>query len=216
MIRYINESMMIRKAVRQYRNWLWAIHDRKLNIHTGIVSNTTTYHCDIGALHRDSRIYEPADYSLLYKIFRIIKLTSDDKICDVGCGMGRIPCVAASLGVKHAYGIELDRDLADIAIENAENLRRPHSPITILVGDAALADYSEYSIIFLFNPFGATTMESVVSRIVRSLSTHPRRVRIVYYHPAENAVLARSGHFGLRRTIRSIAHKHVTEIWSTS
>ncbi len=83
-----------------------------------------------------------------------------DVFGDLGCGMGRIVCVAARKTVRKSIGVELLEPLCEIAHRNATLLRGRKASIQIVCGDATTVDLSEGTIYFMFNPFGARTSVS--------------------------------------------------------
>jgi len=133
--------------------------------------------------HTDSNPYQGADYRNIRRVVRVLTPDRDDLVYDLGCGKGRVVCVFARLPVRGVVGIDLDPALCDVARINAGCLRGRRSPVEIRCEDATLADLSDGTIYFMYNPFGANTMRTVLEKIKGSLSTNPRRVRIVYYNP---------------------------------
>lgn len=164
----------------------------------------------------DSRGYEPVDYWLLDGILKRLRLCQDDVLYDIGCGFGRVVCVAACKNLKSACGVELDATMAEIAMANAETLRRPHAPIRIVVGDAAKQDYCDGTVFVLFNPFGGRTMQAVLDRIEESLRIAPRVIRIAYYHPVEQQMFAECGWLTLENTWKSAWFRHPTQFWRSA
>jgi predicted RNA methylase len=127
--------------------------------------------------------YEAVDYVLLQQYMRPVRLTSNDVVFDVGCGMGRVLCLFARRDVRKCIGIEFDRELAQIAVSNSRSLRGRRAPVEIRCCDAIEADYSEGTVYWMFNPFGEATMRQVLSRIQQSLEKSPRRVQLAYINP---------------------------------
>jgi predicted RNA methylase len=109
--------------------------------------------------------------------------------CDLGCGMGRIVCVAARGPVRKCIGVELLEPLCEIARRNAASLRGRKATIQIVCGDATTVDLSEGTIYFMFNPFGADTLRDTLENIRGSLSQKPRAIKIAYYNAQFVAVL---------------------------
>jgi precorrin-6B methylase 2 len=137
--------------------------------------------------------YVPNSYLFLSALLRPLELSPEDVVVDVGCGMGRTLCAFARRNVRKCVGIECDPTLADIARANAARLRGRRAPIEVVTIDATEADYSEGTVFWFFDPFGAETMRRVLERIRASLEERPRRVRLVYVHPTLEAELERAG-----------------------
>lgn len=138
--------------------------------------------------HEDNYVYLAPDYWFVYKLARILRLDPDDVFCDLGCGMGRILCVMARSNISKCIGIELHEDLCEIARANALRLRGRKAPIEVVCADAAVADLSEGTIYFMYNPFGAHTLRDVLENIKKSLQEFPRSVKIVYYNSVHESV----------------------------
>jgi len=125
---------------------------------------------------------------MLKKISRYLKPKADDVFVELGCGKGRVVFFYNTFKFKKMIGIELKKELAEIAKENLEALKIRNNPIEIIHGDAANVDLTDGTLFFLNNPFGFKTLSSVLTSIKNSFRTHPRKVRIIYLN-AVNANL---------------------------
>ena len=134
------------------------------------------------ALYRDNFQYGTIGYLNIGKVLRVLKPGPQDVFCDIGCGMGRIVCVAARKRVRKSIGVELLEPLCEIAQRNAASLRGRKAPIEIVCGDAATADLSEATVYFMFNPFGPESLRDTLENIRGSLSQRPRAIKIAYYN----------------------------------
>jgi SAM-dependent methyltransferase len=164
--------------------------DRALNIHTvpqHIDPRSGQEHC------LDAVAYEPMDYPLVRNFLRVLNAQPDDIVYDIGCGMGRILCLAARQPVKGCVGIEISPTFAEMARDNARHMRGRRAPIDIIHTDATLADYSDGTVFFLFNPFGERTLRQVLLRIQESLRQRPRPIRIGYGNPVHEDILEECG-----------------------
>jgi SAM-dependent methyltransferase len=137
--------------------------------------------------------YVPTPYAVSSAILRFLELGPDDVFADVGCGKGRVVCLAAQARIRRAVGIEVDPSLCEDAQRNAERLRGRRAPIQIVNIPAQQYTYSDTTVIFMYRPFMANTMEVVMDRLERSLEAHPRSLRIGYVLPLEAHVLATRG-----------------------
>ena len=141
------------------------------------------------AKNPDNFRYSTVGYHHVRKILRELSLGPDDVFCDVGCGMGRVLCLAARYPVRKCVGVELTDRLCTIARRNATSLRGRRAPVEIIGGDAPRADLSEGTVYFLFNPFGPETLQDTLENIRVSLGANPRSIRIVYYHAKYRAAV---------------------------
>lgn len=141
------------------------------------------------ARNGDNCRYATIGYRNVRRILRVVNPGREDVFYDIGCGMGRILCVAALRPVRKCVGVELLEPLCEIARQNANSLRRRKAPIQIVRGDAATVDLSDGTIYFMFNPFGPDTLRDTLENIRCSLSRSPRAIKIVYYHAKHQCVL---------------------------
>lgn len=132
--------------------------------------------------HFDSCPYGTMSYSNVWKILDHLELGSSDVFVDIGSGKGRILCCAArNYPVERVVGVDLSEPFCEAARENALRLRGRHAPIHVHTGTADEFDYSDASVLFLFNPFGATTLAPLLEKVGRE--PH-RELRVVYANPS--------------------------------
>jgi len=141
------------------------------------------------ARHGDNWRYATIGYQHVRKILRVIRPGPEDVFYDIGCGMGRILCVAAQQSVRKCVGVELQAPLCEIARRNAATLRGRKAPIEIVRGDATTVDLSDGTIYFMFNPFGPETLRDTLENIRGSHSSNPRGIKLVYYHSKYKSVI---------------------------
>jgi SAM-dependent methyltransferase len=157
--------------------------------------------------HADNYAYSTPDYLDLRRILARLDMTQADVFYDIGCGMGRVVCLAARSPLTKVVGIELNPALAEIARRNAASLRGRRSPIEIRTEDAATAGVSNGTLYYLFNPFGPDTLRVVLANIELSLHRAPRAARFVYVNPQHKAVLDTTGwieQYDATRTLRKL------------
>ncbi len=112
---------------------------------------------------------ESSNYVYLKRIFSFIRLDETDKVLDVGCGKGRV----FAFFIKEKYpcridGIEHNADVAKIAQEWTAKCPQ----IRVIVGDAFLADFNQYTVLTLSRPFFWHTYCEFVEKLEEKL-THP-------------------------------------------
>lgn len=182
---------MVVAVLKKFKKQWEFFNDRLLNIDTRSLPHEESLKGDGQTLrHNDANGYQTVDYLNLRKIRKFLQLGSSDTVYDLGCGKGRILCVLAQAPVNKCVGIEIFPDLCDIARRNADQLRGRRSPIEIRCADVANADLSDGTVYFMFNPFGADTMRTVLDNIQRSLLDKPRPVRIIYLNPRVESLIA--------------------------
>ena len=156
----------------------------RLGVHTRGVS--------IDRTNPDSCGYSTLSYHSIIAILRRLNMTSADVFVDVGCGKGRVLCCASRFKVQKVIGVEFRSDLCKIAQENAEKVRGRKSTITVVNMPAEDFDFGLGTVYYLFNPFGASTLKKVLAGMKKSLWEHPRRCRIIYANPVNEALLSQA------------------------
>ncbi len=159
--------------------------DKRLGIETSDVPCLK----DVVGLYKDGNAYQPTPYQLLKKMADYLKLNPEDVFIDFGCGKGRVIFFMATQKLKKVVGIELRKELVDIAKRNFKNLKLNNTFVEIINEDVANFDIGDGTIFFMFNPFGTETLAKIVGKIKESLVTNPRKIRIVYYSPAHRNLL---------------------------
>ncbi len=152
--------------------------------------------------HGDSIAYEPLDYPFLLRTLNALDLRETDVVYEIGCGMGRVLCLLARRRIRRCVGIEMSAELAERARANVAAVRGQTSPVHVVTGDAATADYDEGNVFFMFHPFGSATMRATLDRIRTSIDRRPRAVRIMYVNSFHEDVLEASGWLTCRERLR--------------
>jgi SAM-dependent methyltransferase len=141
--------------------------------------------------------YVATTASLIYEILNYLALQADTfAFVDMGSGKGRALLVASEFAFAKIVGVELSSHLHRIA---AENIKR-YGPKTQQCTDFELhcmdvVDYDygpEPPVLFLFDPFGRETLQSVIANLEASLTAKPRDAYVVYVYPQFEDVLQAS------------------------
>jgi predicted RNA methylase len=141
---------------------------------------------DIAAGHRDSGGPE------LSAILRSLPITSSDKVLDIGCGKGGAMLTLAKVNFARVDGIELSRELAEIATGNLRKARLPNC--SVFNCDARFFnELDEYTYIYMYHPFPATVMGPVLENIALSAVRRPRRVTLIYKNPLLDELVRLNG-----------------------
>lgn len=141
--------------------------------------------------------YEATPAWLIRDIIRSIPITpADFTFVDIGSGKGRMLLVASEFSFSRIVGVEISQELNDIAAANIQ--RRSNTATARSRYDLRCMNASQYEfendplVVFLFNPFGRDTFDTVVSRLEASLRRHPREVYVAYLNPRFEKRLKRS------------------------
>jgi SAM-dependent methyltransferase len=158
--------------------------DNKLGIET---SESVSFKDD--SANKDGNYYSPVPYDTAKRLIGYLRLGPDDVFVDLGCGKGRVCFLAAFHKIKKAIGVDIDKELVDMARENLRTAKMEHAPITFTHADVAVFDPLDGTVFFMYNPFGYRTLGNVIENIRRSFTENPRDIRIAYFGPGYREVL---------------------------
>ncbi len=159
--------------------------DFRLNI-------STSGHYDSPWATDEHIFYASVWYSEIFRVLRFLDLSQSDVFIDIGCGKGRVTCCAARRSIRRVVGIDDVEEMANVAMANARRLRNRRTEITIARCKAEDFDYSEATVLYLYNPFGASTLQRVLDQVKASLNKHQREIRIAYVNPKQECVIERA------------------------
>jgi len=130
----------------------------------------------------------------LARVFEHIDVPPGSVIVDLGSGKGGAALTLSRLGFDEVIGVELSASLIDVARRNAARLGRRN--VRFIHADAAaFRDLDRVTHIYMFNPFPAEVLATVVAHLRSSLARVPRTVTVVYVNPAYAGVIEESGLF---------------------
>ena len=105
--------------------------------------------------------YVPTPMNVVNRMLELAKITPEDLVYDLGCGDGRMLITAAKKYGARCVGVEIDKDLVLLAIENAKKEKVDHL-ITIIHEDALKIDMSPASVLaFYLLPEGLRKLKPV-------------------------------------------------------
>lgn len=161
----------------------------------------------------DSEAYQPARARHIRMALREmpVKDVRGYSFVDLGSGKGRSLFVAAEWPFRQVIGVEFSPVLQRRAEGNLRRFRpRAGGAVRIvsMQGDAAHFVFPEGPLVlYLFNPFGAATMQRVLTRLLLSLRQEPRHVVLLLLWPqCSPQVAALPG-------IRRVSRRQEYEIW---
>jgi SAM-dependent methyltransferase len=147
-----------------------------------------------------SGIYQATRAQPLLRLLKTLPLPRDGTFVDIGCGKGRVLLIASECGFDKVLGIEFSGALCDAARRNVQLYARRSplkSPIEVIEADAANHVFgSREKVLFLYNPFGRTVLQTVLTNVGASLRAHPRKLHVIYHNPVDRAVIEDCGLFG--------------------
>jgi SAM-dependent methyltransferase len=143
---------------------------------------------DGAAIAGDIHPYEGTSAPLIRRVIRSLPISpSEFTFVDLGSGKGRALLVASEFSFPRVVGVELSRELDEIARSNVARYVRAvptRSSFDLHCIDAAQYEFDNGPlVVYLFNPFGGPTFDAVISRLEESLRRTPRDVFVVYINP---------------------------------
>ena len=105
---------------------------------------------------------------------------------DLGSGKGRALLLANDYPFQEIIGVEFAEPLVQAARDNIAKISRSRDVgrIKVIHADALEYDLPDLpSIVFLYNPFGSSTMQGVAKHTRQSLLAAPRDLVILYLNP---------------------------------
>ena len=170
---FVRESTPERKR-RRYgdADYDW---ERRVNTTGGGLGARSRF---LGLLHSE---YQPIEPEIFREIFGQLEIEyARFTFVDIGSGKGRALLLAAEYPFRRIIGIELLRELHEIAAGNVAHDAR----IELICGDAvAFAFPPEPLVVYFFNPLPEAGLREVVRHLEGSVREFPRPVYVIYINP---------------------------------
>jgi SAM-dependent methyltransferase len=151
--------------------------------------------------------YSPSPWWILRWLLPKSEVSSTDVFVEFGCGKGRVVLDAARrYRFRRVVGVELSSELSNVArdLVASEQSRLRCQDVTIETVDATQFEVpDDMTHAYLYNPFYGATFECVIENIIASLDRAPRRIRVIYLHPAHHDTLVATGRFCPVRIVRT-------------
>lgn len=126
--------------------------------------------------------YVALSYGTIRKVLDRLQLQPDDVLVDLGCGLGRVVCMAARRDIMGVVGIEADWELAKMARANVAKFVIAET-YRVFAQDFS---FDDVSVVVMYNPFDASVMRATLERMK---ATQTRPIRIAYVNPRCRDVL---------------------------
>jgi 16S rRNA G966 N2-methylase RsmD len=144
---------------------------------------------------RDS---SPSWDKYLIRLLKDLRINNQDIILDIGCGKGSAMWAMLKFPFARVDGIELSKEISEIAIRNLTKLKKQRWQI--FNGDAIThKDYNAYSMLYLYHPFPKEIMRQVVANIHSSISGREQEMLVIYNNPVCHEVIVKNGVFCKQR-----------------
>lgn len=158
--------------------------------------------------------YATISYRCIQALLDRLQLSPNDRFVDVGCGKGRVVCLAARQCVSMVTGIEYSQALVNDARRNALKLRGKRSPVTIAHSPAEEFDYSDSSVLYFFNPFEAPILNTVLHKARADRAGSPLRMAFVMESRAQRDVFSEHTWLSCYDRFEDIDH-HMVALYRT-
>jgi SAM-dependent methyltransferase len=137
--------------------------------------------------------YTPLPYQIIFRVLKTLTLGPSDVFVDIGCGKGRVLCCACRTNVGRVVGIEINDVLVRQAVANLESLRGSRGQGQVVSMFAEEYDYSDATVIYLYNPFDEPILRKTLAKIDVSHRNRPRDIRLVYANNVHERPLTELG-----------------------
>jgi hypothetical protein len=205
-------KQVLRPAVVGLRKvWVGAVFDRRYGVHT-------EEHIDLGelGLAAPGRVsYVPTGRRVLPSVLPRRDVNPEDVFLDAGAGMGRVVLQAAlKYPLRRVIGVEISEELHRIAQANLERNRHRLRAAEVELVNTDIGSFDipdDVSIVFLYNPFTGEILRNFIDRLLDSVNRFPRRVRVLYVNPEDEASLLADDQVafcGKRRVGRWLVHQY--------
>lgn len=155
---------------------------------------------------------EPTRVRAFRHLMRTLALPAGGAFVDFGCGAGRVLLLASEYGFARVTGVELspqvcERARLNLARHAGRGGLRPAgrgAPPQLEVVEADAATYpvrDDDAVFYLFHPFDAETLRTVIANVGHSLARRPRRAWLIYNNPQLQDVVEDTGVFARERTV---------------
>jgi SAM-dependent methyltransferase len=162
---------------RVAENW----RERRLGIETrGSIEGNELGHGD------DSFGYQPIPYQTIDLAMKHVQADGESVFIDYGCGKGRAVVSAAMMPFQRVIGVELSKELCDVARRNVEQARKRFRCPDVQIVNADARDFvppDEVSVVFFFNPFDHNILQVVLDRLQASWLQSPRPLKVIHGLP---------------------------------
>lgn len=150
------------------------------------------------------RLYQPTVPDEFSEIMQHVEALDLSKFTfiDLGSGKGRVLFLASSYPFRQVIGVEVQRELHEIACCNIENVEIPGrqcGEMRSLCMDGREFEFPVTPLfLYLFNPFPDYVLKIVLENLQESLQRHPRPAWVVYNTPWEKHVFENAPLLDLR------------------
>jgi len=165
---------------------------------------------------QDAKHYASCSYPFIRRVLTNLHLGSGDVFVDLGCGKGRVVCLAARVPIAEVIGIEIDEELCNYARANSARMRGRRAPITIENLPVQDFSYDRGNVFYMFEAFGGDTLRAVCERLRYVNETEGRHMRFAYVNGSREDILEGLDWLNRTETWEASDLPHRVSFWSTS
>jgi SAM-dependent methyltransferase len=179
------------------REWYWQYKDRHFDRRHGLDTGGLIPIEALDVSDRDQWRgwgYMPSQPEWFHLVISSLKLDYRQyNFIDFGSGKGRTLLLAAKYPFRRIIGVEISRQLHEIAERNLAIWRRNRKVPSHLY--ALQADAAQFAlpdgpcVLYFYNPFKASVMAQVLARVEASYLAAPRHMVLIYAHPTSRHVV---------------------------
>lgn len=130
--------------------------------------------------------YQPTPARHIFHLLRLVNLTANDVLIDLGSGLGHVPLLASVCTDARCVGIEREEPYVRTARACAEQLNLARA--TFLCYDARNADLSAGTVFYLYTPFTGP----ILGEVLRRLKEKNTEFRVCTFGPCTTEVARES------------------------
>lgn len=141
-----------------------------------------------------SNEYKPTRFRHFRLLIRNLKLPENSVFVDMGSGKGRVLLQASLYKFKRIIGVEISSKLFEIAKNNISKFDKLlNRPLNIELVNEDVLKYeikNDENVFYFYYPFDNYVMEIILTRIIKSLIGHPRKVWLIFnnFTPFSNLI----------------------------
>jgi SAM-dependent methyltransferase len=140
----------------------------------------------------------PSGNKHLVRLLKDLQISDQDTILDIGCGKGSAMSVMLKFPFARVDGIELSKEVGEIAVRNLTHLKRRRWHV--FNGNAInYTDYNAYSMLYLYNPFPEEIMRHVIANLRSSIAGREQEMLVIYNNPVCHQLFVDDGVFCKQR-----------------
>ena len=154
------------------------------------------------------------------KVLRSIGFPKSSTFVDIGSGKGKLLLLAAEYGFRHVVGIEISRQLCEVAEKNVARYEgKIDRDLKVRIDQMDALDYQfedDESVFCMFNPFDEVFLGHMLKNIQESLKRKPRNAWVIYVNPQHRKVVEDNPGFVELREFKFIGETRTIVVYSAT